>query len=59
MGDDLVLYRTFIPLGRLWSTLDFRPGRPAGSRDPLEYRSGPFCDRDTTYIRNVLLGVLL
>jgi hypothetical protein len=41
MGDDLVLYRTFIPLGRLDR---LRPSRPAGSRDPLVTEVAPLRD---------------
>ena len=61
MGDDLVLYRTFILLGRLDRSrpsqpvrlVDSRPVDQDESRDLLEYRSSPLRDPIDMYIRNV------
>jgi hypothetical protein len=41
MDNDLVLYRTFIPLSRLDR---LRLSRPAGSRDPLVTEIAPLRD---------------
>jgi hypothetical protein len=47
MGNDPVLYRTFIPLGRLDCLRLSRPdrlvdSRPTGSRDPLVTEVAPY-----------------
>jgi hypothetical protein len=61
MGDDPVLYRTFILLGRLDRSrpsrpdrlIDSRPVDQDESRDPFEYRSSPLRDPIDVCIGNV------